>query len=157
MDTVPSFVLESLSMYVDARSTQQRHLVGEMHRLLLASNHFRPDAYLKGVTEMLSFASDLAPDIPSLWANFGELLAPPVSAGKDVTLASLAAPAAALVEEGCGPKFVVGLLKRLMSLHGADKVRAIVPANQDWSIYFGSTDHVEPLVNVSGLDRDPFC
>jgi len=53
-----------------------------------------------------------------------------------------------LVAEGCGAKFVLGILKRLVSLHGADKVRALVPAQQDWKVYFGTDDHVVPLVNA---------
>jgi len=75
-------------------------------------------------------------------------VAPPVAAGKGVTLDALVAPAAPLVAEGCGAKFVLGILKRLVSLHGADKVRALVPAQQDWKVYFGTDDHVVPLVNA---------
>ena len=148
-DTVARFVGECLNKYVDARSTEQRHLMGELHRNMLESGHLTAEAYLSGAKELLEVASDLACDIPSLWANLGELLAPPLTAGRGVTLQTLAAPAAGIVADNYGGKFVTGVLKRLKSLHGADKVRGLVPANFDWKLYFGSDDHVQPLINVS--------
>ncbi|XP_037084967.1 eukaryotic translation initiation factor 4 gamma 1-like [Pollicipes pollicipes] len=148
-DTMSQFVTECLNFYVDARSTEQRHMTGDLHRRLLESGHLTAEAYLAGAQELLEVASDLAPDIPSMWANLGELLAPPLTAGRPaVSLAALAAPAAALVADKCGGRLLVALLKRLVSLHGADKVRAMVPANFDWSCFFGSDDHVKPLLNA---------
>ncbi|KAF0304810.1 Eukaryotic translation initiation factor 4 gamma 3 [Amphibalanus amphitrite] len=147
-NTVARFVGECLNKYVDARSTEQRHLMGELHRNMLESGHLTAEAYLTGAKELLEVASDLACDIPSLWANLGELLAPPLTAGRGVTLEKLAAPAATIVADRYGAKFVTGVLKRLKSLHGADKVRALVPTNFDWKLYFGSDDHVQPLINA---------
>ena len=148
-ETVSRFVGECLNKYLDARSTDQRHLMGELHRNMLESGHLTADAYLAGARELLEVASDLACDIPSLWTNLGELLAPPLTAGRGVTLETLAVPAASIVADRYGAKFVTALLKRLKSLHGADKVRSLVPSDFDWKLYFGTENHVQPLINVS--------
>ena len=150
MDTIAHFVGACLNKYVEARSSEHRHMVGELHRNMLESGHLRPADYLTGAKEVLEFAGDLACDIPSLWENLGELLAPPLTASSGaVTLEALAVPAANIVSDHYGSKFVTGLLKRLKSLHGADKLRSLVASSFDWKLYFGGDNHVQPLVNVS--------
>ena len=147
VDTIAKFIGVCLTKYVDEPSSEQRHLVGELHRNMLESGHVRSDAYLTGTKELLEFASDLLCDIPLLLANLGELLAPPLTTNSGVTLEALAVPAASIVANNCGGKLIISVLKRLKSLHGTEKMRSLVPSGFDWKLYFGSDDHVQPLVN----------
>ncbi|XP_037077135.1 eukaryotic translation initiation factor 4 gamma 3-like [Pollicipes pollicipes] len=74
--TLSTFVAQCLDVFVDARSSEQRHAAGQLHRLLLERGLLTPAIYLAGAGDVLDAAVDLATDVPAIWTNLAQLLAP---------------------------------------------------------------------------------
>ena len=135
---------------MDARSARQRAAAGRLHALLLARTLLPPAAYLRGVRHLLDAAVDLATDVPAVWQNVAQLLAPPLLApAAGVTLSALAADAApGCVRDGGGATLTVALLKRLTE-ESEERARQLVPAGFPWHRLLGDRPPLQLLTEVS--------
>ena len=142
---------------MDARSDRERRAAGRLHALLLERGLMPAAAYLSGARQLLDVAVDLATDVPAVWLNLSQLLAPVLlSTAAGVTLSALATAAQGCVQEGGGVRLTLALLKQLREAN-RERMVELVPAGFHWQRLLGEQEPRKLLKEVGALPALQRC
>ncbi|XP_013779883.1 eukaryotic translation initiation factor 4 gamma 3-like [Limulus polyphemus] len=78
--TVSLFIFFAFNQVLE-RSSQARHLVGQLFHDLVRKNMITVEQYVQGLKSILQLADDFEIDIPKIWLYLGEIIAPMVQDG----------------------------------------------------------------------------
>ncbi|XP_076320360.1 eukaryotic translation initiation factor 4 gamma 3-like [Tachypleus tridentatus] len=78
--TVSLFIFYAFNQVLE-RSSQARHLVGQLFHDLIRKNMITVDQYIEGLKSILQLADDFEIDIPKIWLYLGEIIAPMIQDG----------------------------------------------------------------------------
>ncbi|XP_022239686.1 eukaryotic translation initiation factor 4 gamma 3-like [Limulus polyphemus] len=122
--TVIFFITAAINQVLE-RSSQARHLVGQLLRDLVCRRIISAEQYTKGLKSILENADDFAIDIPRIWEYLGELIGPMIQDGC-IPLSYL--------REVVEPCVVSGTAGKLLSavLHGAARNLGSIKVGEMW-------------------------
>ncbi|XP_076315206.1 eukaryotic translation initiation factor 4 gamma 1-like isoform X2 [Tachypleus tridentatus] len=133
------------------RSSQARHLVGQLLHDLVRSNILPAEMYIKGLKSILENADDFAIDIPRIWEYLGDLVGPMVQDGS-LPLSFLREAVEPCVASGTAGKLLSAVLHAAAGKLGSVKVGELwKKSGLQWTEFLSFGQSVDKFVEENKL------
>ncbi|XP_076365221.1 eukaryotic translation initiation factor 4 gamma 3-like isoform X2 [Tachypleus tridentatus] len=148
--TICSFVSSAINQVLE-RSSQARHLVGQLFHDLVRKNILSVEQYVEGLKSLLELADDFEIDIPKIWLYLGELIAPMIQDGS-IPLIFLRDAAQPCIANGTAGKLLSAVLHVAAGKLGSIKVGELWrTSGLQWKDLLAPRENIDEFIQTNKL------
>ncbi|XP_013777285.1 eukaryotic translation initiation factor 4 gamma 3-like [Limulus polyphemus] len=149
--TICSFISSAINQVLE-RSSQARHLVGQLFHDLVRKNILSVEQYVEGLKSVLELADDFEIDIPKIWLYLGELVGPMIQDGS-IPLIVLKDAAQPCVANGTAGKLLSAVLHVAAEKLGSIKVGELWrTSGLQWKDLLKPGENVDEFIQTNKLE-----
>ncbi|XP_067140206.1 eukaryotic translation initiation factor 4 gamma 3-like isoform X2 [Centruroides vittatus] len=149
--TAPVFISSAIFQVLE-RSSQSRHLIGELMHHLVKKKIITLDLYVKGLKSVLEMADDCAIDVPKIWQYLGELIEPMIQ-DNSISLAFLKDAAEPCKANGTAGKLMSELLHIVLKNQGSKRVAQLWKSSGlSWSDFLNENENITDFIKQNKLE-----